>query len=51
MGALKRNEPPFYMPDVVPPGVLGVIIFICALASLMGIWRVARLEPAMVFRG
>ncbi len=51
MGALKRTEPPFYMPDIVPPAVLGVIFFICALASLMGIWRVSRLEPAMVFRG
>ena len=51
MGALKRAEPPFYMPDIVPFAVLGVILFICALASLMGIWRVSRLEPAMVFRG
>lgn len=51
LGALKRAEPPFYMPDIVPPVVLGVIFFICTLASLMGIWRVSRLEPAMVFRG
>jgi putative ABC transport system permease protein len=50
-GALKNEQPPFYMPDMVPPAVLGVIVFICALAALMGIWRVARLEPAMVFRG
>lgn len=51
MGALKRAEPPFYMPDIVPPVVLGVILFICTLASLFGILRVSRLEPAMVFRG
>ena len=51
LGALKRTEPPFYMPDIVPPAVLAVILFICTLASLMGIWRVSRLEPAMVFRG
>ncbi len=51
MGALKNEQPPFYMPQVVPPIVLGVILMICALSALLGIWRVARLEPAMVFRG
>lgn len=50
-GALKNEEPPFYMPDIIPFAVFGVIIFICALSALLGIWRVARLEPAMVFRG
>jgi len=50
-GAIKNEEPPFYMPDIVPPAVFGVIIFICLLSALLGIWRVARLEPAMVFRG
>lgn len=50
-GALKNKQPPFYLPDIVPPAVLGVIFLICTLAALLGIWRVARLEPAMVFRG
>lgn len=50
-GALKNKQPPFYMPDIVPPAVLGVIFLICMIAALLGIWRVARLEPAMVFRG
>jgi len=49
--ALKNEQPPFYMPDVVPPAVLGVILVICMFSALLGIWRVARLEPAMVFRG
>ncbi len=49
--ALAHEEPPFYMPEIIPPAVLGVILFICALSALLGIWRVARLEPAMVFRG
>ncbi len=49
--ALKNEEPPFYMPEIVPPAVLVVVILICSLSSLLGIWRVARLEPAMVFRG
>lgn len=50
MGALKNEEPPFYLPEFVPFVVLAVILGICMLAALMGIWRVSRLEPAMVFR-
>lgn len=49
-GALKNEQPPFYMPEFVPFAVLAVILGICMLAALMGIWRVSRLEPAMVFR-
>lgn len=49
--ALKNAQPPFYMPEVVPVVVLGVVLFICTMSALLGIWRVARLEPAMVFRG
>jgi putative ABC transport system permease protein len=51
IGAIKNEEPPFYMPDAVPPAVFAVILFICLVSALLGIWRVARLEPAMVFRG
>ncbi|MCB1278312.1 ABC transporter permease [Prosthecobacter sp.] len=50
MGALKNEQPPFYMPDFVPFAVLAVVLGICSLAALLGIWRVSRLEPAMVFR-
>lgn len=49
--ALENKEPPFYMPMVVPFAVLVIILFICGLSALIGIWRVSRLEPAMVFRG
>ncbi|MBL9133323.1 MAG: ABC transporter permease [Verrucomicrobiaceae bacterium] len=49
-GALKNEQPPFYLPDFVPLAVLAVVLGICTLAALMGIWRVSRLEPAMVFR-
>jgi len=49
--ALQNEQPPFYMPEIVPPAVFVVILLICGLSSLLGIWRVARLEPAMVFRG
>lgn len=50
MAALKNEQPPFYMPEFVPFAVLGVVLGICALAALLGIWRVSKLEPAMVFR-
>lgn len=49
-GALKNEQPPFYLPWMVPPFVLGVILLICAFAALLGIRKVAKLEPAMVFR-
>jgi putative ABC transport system permease protein len=51
MGALKNEQPPFYMPLEVPVFAFLIILFICMLASLMGIWKVSRFEPAMVFRG
>jgi putative ABC transport system permease protein len=49
-GALKNEQPPFYLPPIVPPAVLVVILLICGFSALMGIRRIARLEPAMVFR-
>lgn len=48
--ALKNEQPPFYLPPLVIPGVLAVIILICTLAALLGIRKIAKLEPAMVFR-
>lgn len=51
LAALKNTQPPFFMPDVIPFAVLGVIIFICALASFLGILRVSLLDAAVVFRG
>ncbi len=50
MGAMKNEQPPFYMPQFVPFAALTVVLGICTLAALMGIWRVSKLEPAMVFR-
>lgn len=49
-GALEREQPPFYLPEFVPFAVLAVVLGICFLSALLGIWRVSRLEPAMVFR-
>ncbi len=48
--ALENKQPPFFMPTIVPIGAFGVIILICFLAAMLGIWRLARYEPAMVFR-
>lgn len=50
-GAMAKQQPPFYMPWAVLPCVFVVIVGICMLAALLGIWRVSRYEPAMVFRG
>jgi putative ABC transport system permease protein len=48
--AIENEQPPFYMTWHIPVFVLGIILVICSLAALMGIWRVSRFEPAMVFR-
>lgn len=50
-GALKAGQPPFYMTWHIPVYSFGVILFICSLAALIGIFKVSRVEPAMVFRG
>jgi len=50
-GAIKRGQPPFVMPWQLPAGVFLLILLICLLAALIGILKVTRLEPAVVFRG
>jgi len=50
MGAIKHDQPPFYMPWIIPVVAFGVIQLICMLAALMGIVRLSLYEPAMVFR-
>ena len=49
--ALAKQQPPFFMTWHMPVVVLAVILGICMIAALLGIWRVSRYEPAMVFRG
>lgn len=51
MFAMSNEQPPFYMSWHIPAFALTVILLICSLAALLGIWRVSRFEPAMVFRG
>jgi len=48
--ALKSQEIPYFMPWEVPVGVLCIVLFICMVSALFGILRIARLEPAIVFR-
>jgi putative ABC transport system permease protein len=51
MMVLKKGQPPFMLPYQLPLFTFAVIMFICTLAALMGIRRVYKVEPAMVFRG
>lgn len=47
---LKKGEPPFFLPWEVLAFAAGVIVFICILAALIGLTKVFRAEPAVVFR-
>lgn len=49
-GALENDQPPFFMPAVVPLAAFVVIQVICFLAALLGVIRLGLFEPAMVFR-
>ena len=48
--AIETGRVPFLMIWHIPIGILAAVLFICALASALGIIKVARLEPAIVFR-
>lgn len=47
---LRKGEPPFYMPWQILVFAGIVIVLICCLAALVGLVKVARAEPAMVFK-
>lgn len=47
---LAKEAPPFFMPWHVPAFVACVILFICSFSALIGLTKVMRLEPAVVFR-
>ena len=51
LAVLKKGMPPFHMPWQLPLITLGVVMFICVLAASLGIRKLNRLEPAVVFRG
>lgn len=48
---LKIGSVPFLLLWQIPAIVGAAVFFICTLSALLGIIRVARLEPAIVFRG
>jgi putative ABC transport system permease protein len=48
--SLEFREPPFFMPWQVAVGAFVVIQLICMFSALIGIHRLNRYEPAMVFR-
>jgi putative ABC transport system permease protein len=51
MAVLKSGQPPFLLPYQLPLFTLVVIIFICMFAAMLGIRKIYKLEPAVVFRG
>jgi putative ABC transport system permease protein len=48
---VRTGQPPFLLPYQLPLATLVVILFICSLAALLGIRKIYKLEPAVVFRG
>ena len=48
---LDKGQPPFALPYQLPLFTLVIILLICTLAALLGIRKIYRLEPAVVFRG
>ena len=48
---MEKGQPPFILPYQLPLGTFIVIMCICTLAALLGIWKIWRVEPAIVFRG
>jgi putative ABC transport system permease protein len=51
LASLKSGQPPFHMPYQILLISLGVILFICSFAALIGIRKISKLQPAEVFRG
>jgi putative ABC transport system permease protein len=48
---LRKGMPPFALPWQLPALTLVAILVICTFASLLGIRKIRKLEPAVVFRG
>lgn len=49
-GVLKGGQPPFFLPWQVLAFTGGVILFICCLAAGIGLVKIIRAEPAVVFK-
>ena len=48
---IRGGQPPFLLPYQLLLFTLIVILFICCFAAMLGIRRIIKLEPAIVFRG
>ena len=49
-GALRLGKVPFLMLWQIPVATLVAVLCICVFSALLGILRIARLDPAIVFR-
>ena len=47
---LKAGQPPFFLPWQVLVFTGAVIVFICLLSATIGLLKIVRAEPAMVFK-
>jgi putative ABC transport system permease protein len=47
---IKAGQPPFFLPWQVLVFTGGVIVFICCLSALIGLVKIIRTEPAVVFK-
>jgi len=50
MAVLRKGMPPFYLPAELLIVTWLAIVIICSLAALLGIIKIRKLEPAIVFR-
>ena len=50
LSAMPEDRVPLLMLWPVPVIVLAAVLAICAVAALLSVYRVARIEPAIVFR-
>lgn len=48
---LSRGEPPFMLPWQLPAATFTIVMGICCFSALLGIRKVWKVEPAIVFRG
>jgi len=51
LAVARTGQPPFRLVPMYLWDSFGAVLLICVLAALFGIRKVARLEPAIVFRG
>lgn len=49
-GTIKSGQPPFFLPWQVLVFTGCVIVFICCLSALIGLVKIIRAEPAVVFK-